>query len=601
MSIRCHSMLRTLPWLCCAWLAICTAGRGGRLLASDLLSMIPADVAGVLALHDLDASCDELCKFLGSHRAGFSGLNVGLVEEALDCEPGTWDTSKPVVFILIKPDFGFLRTTDFSETSTLLAFTPRDYAHYAELVGNQDGRIRRIEQAGSKYYVMTRDGRVFISGKRRSMRAVQRVNQSASLAASLDDEQRAMFAQNDIFLHLPMAQWRDKMNVVALLAINVMKFQAAAKQEPALIEASTQTFDWVGTGLRTVLAEMDSMSLGIAYDGDAFHITHYHAFRPDGSVADYLGRVKRNGVGPWDVLPKQPFFVFGTSDWQNDGKNSLASRLSKFLLERAEESGRIAPRLRRKVSDRTEALHDQMRGSYFMMCSAPHRLLPLSAMGGYVVEDAEEAGEQLRFIQKNAAGALADFMSGPYWGKMARIEKNGRTYYETPFNLDQMNDVTRQQMIWFYGEDARLQQAVLGKHHAVHVLAAPRTSSVFDFVPPGSDAATIGDDPLVQRMRKGLPPDPHLLIIVDVGRCLAAAPYLMQVSPQMTDGAPGASKSEGPAGSLEPPPSPGPMLGWACVLTPTAIKGHLTIEGDDAVRASELIKQLVPKLQGVVH
>ncbi len=602
MQVCYQRMVRRLSWLCCAWLAICVAGRGGRLLASDLLSMIPADVAGVLSFHHLDTSCENLGKFLEQHRAGFSGFSMASMEEAVDCVPGDWDTSKPVAFVLLQADFGFLGTTDFSDTSTLLTFIPRDPAHYAELVGNRDGHIRRVDRAGSKYYLMMRDGRVFVGGKRRSMRAVQRVRRSASLAASLDNEQREMFARNDIFLHLPMARWRDKMNVVALLAINVMKYQAAARHEQAIAESSKLTFDWIGTGLRTVLAEMDSLSLGFVYDGDAFHITHYHAFNRDGAVADYLGRVRRNGVVPWDVLPRRPFFVIGAFDWQNDGKASLAFRLSKFLLTRAEESGRISSNKRRQVVQRIEALHDQMQGSYFMLSSHRQRFLPLEAMGGYVTEDAEEASEQLRFIQENAANASLDFMNGSFWGKTVRIERDGRRYYETPLDSNQMSEATRLQMATFYGMDARLQQTVLSQHHVVHILASPETGSIFDFVPPGADVATIGDDPFVQRMRKRLPPDPHLLIIVDLGHCIASVPYLIaELKLQMTEGSNERHRESVSAGSVGTASSSRPMLGWACELTPTTIKGHLAITGDDAASASELIRQIVPELRGVLH
>ena len=469
-SVR-HTLLTSSRVLLSALGALIVAGLCGSASARDPLSMIPPDVAGVIAFRDLDGSCRKLTRFMKTVDPAFSGIDFSFLEDFADFESGAWDASKPVVFILTQPSLDLLTEEEFSETTAILAFTPKDPRQYAAPAGGRDGAVRRIEQAGRNYYVTMRDGVVFFGGKRKIMRILRDITPAESLAATLDNPQQALYARSDLFIHLPLAGWRERLNMLTLLAGNMMRLGMTAGDEPALMESGKVVLDWFTGAARSAVDQMQSLTLSADFDGETFRIAHYHTFRPGGSVCDYLKQVKRSGVDLWAVLPDRPFYVLAAFDWHCPADSAVSVRFQDYVLNSEGVADKLSPELRKSILDMNSACANQTVGSYLMLSSPPGRLQPVQILGGYYMQDAGEGLQQLRFVQENSAAAFAGFMGGNYAGKFERRSQDGHDYFEMRMDASRMSPGVRQQMNSLYGGDLRIQDTAIGEHFVIYTMS----------------------------------------------------------------------------------------------------------------------------------
>jgi hypothetical protein len=573
--------------------AAIVGGIAGSALGGDPLTLIPSDVAGVIAFRDLDGSAKKLSRFLKGFNPNSSGIDLRMMEDWLDCEPGTWDSSQPVVFVLSQPSLDILTEAEFSETTAVLAFTPKDPEQYAAPKGSREGAVRRIEQAGRDYYVTMRDGVVFCSGKRRVMRMIRAVSPSESLAATLDDQQKALYAKSDLFVHLPMVGWRERINVLTLLAGNMMRLGVAAENDAALMESGKVVLDWFTGAVRSVVDQMQSFTLSVDFDGETFRLTHYHAFRAGGSVSEYLRQVKRSGVDLWATLPDRPFYLLTGSDWRCPAAVSVAMRFQEYSLNADAMGDRISPELRKMILDQSSACHDQTMGSYLMLTSPPDRAFPVQILGGYYMEDASEGSKQLRFVQENSTEAFAGFIGGAYAGKFERRARNDQEYYEMHFDSAKMSPGLRQQMSALYGENLHIQDAVLGRNYVVYAMSGDD-----EFLPnilrAQAQGQNIGKNARIREIAACLPTEPHGLVVLDLGRLLSAAPRMARLSidPVEPGGRAASPDHAATPGENDETLSSGPLLGWACVVRPTSFSGHLAISAKDAIETARLARKM---------
>ncbi|HVP10688.1 MAG TPA: hypothetical protein VMV94_05805 [Phycisphaerae bacterium] len=574
--------------------AVIVAGMHGRVRGGDPLTLIPPDVAGVIAFRDLDATAEKLNRFIKGLNPDSSGIDVAALGEWLDLAPGSWDTSKPVVLILTQPSLDILTEAEFSDTTVVLAFTPKDAARYAAPAGGREDAVRRMERAGREYYVAVRDGVVFCSGKRRVMRMMRGIAPSESFAATLDDQQKELYAKSDLFVHLPMAGWRERINMLALLAGNMMRLGIAVEEDASLMESGRLMLDWSTDGLRSMVEQMESFTLSLAFDADRFRLSHYHTFRSDGSVSKYLRQVKRSGIDLWATLPDRPFYVLAGFDWQCPPDVSVGVRFQDYMLGAEAATERLSPELRQAILEQATACHKQTKGSYLMVTSPPDRLRPVQIIGGYFMENADEGGRQLRFVQENSTEALPGFVGSGHAGKFERRERDGQEYYELRFDPGAMSDGVRRQMSALYGEDFRIQGASVGQNYLMYAMSDD-AKFLPEILRTESEGQNVGKNSRVHDIVRCLPPDPHGLVVLDLGRALSAAPYMARLS--LDRGEPESRTGKRPPGAATPSAGDevvvnGPLLGWACVIRPTSFSGHLVISAKDAVETARIARKV---------
>jgi len=572
--------------------------------AADPLTVIPTDVYGVVAVRNPDEACRKIQKLRGAGDSSDCHRDLDVLAATLDLDAGVVDWSKPVVFVLTQPSLDFLAEPEFSETSAVLAFSPKDGGWYDSLGGEQQiGGTKRVVLGGRRYYATQRDGVVLLGGSRKAMRMLRgEVAAADSLASSLDEEQKTAYAGSDLFVHLPMRGWRERISFLSMLAANMVKLGMATEHDAQTLQMGAAVVNWAASGLGQILEQMESITLGVSLDGDTFRLMHYHRFKPGGSVVDYLGQVTRSKADLWPVLPDRPFYVLGVFDWQTPAELSVAVRFNQYLYESEFMSEGASPELRKKLRDTIVACYDQMSGGCLMITSPEGELLPIQLLGGYRMKDAQKGLEQLRFIQENARESFSGFLGSGHAGPFERRTYRDQEFFELQFDATKVNPKGQRQVEALYGTDICFQDAAIGSHCVVYSMSAP-PGLVPEAIRVNGEGNHLGKNPRVQELRALLPPEPHGLIIVDLGRFLSAAPVLIQAGMKTKEAEvpPPVATAPGTSPTPEKKNRPmGPLLGWACVVHPRALSGHLAISVKDAAEAADCAQKMIGDLQKAV-
>lgn len=589
------------PTLVVGLTAVLAGSVARPIMAGDPLATIPSDVCGVIAIRNPDQARGKLDELIKEQDPSYGGTDLGILAETLDLGSEAVDWSEPLVFVLTQPNFDFLVETEFNETSAVLAFSPKDPDWYDSLGGAQQvGGIKRVTLGGRKYYAMQREDVVLLGGRRKAMRMLRaEVSTTESLAHALDDEQRAIYARSDLFVHLPMRGWRDRIAFFSLLAANMLRLGMAVEQDAQMLEMGRSVMDWGMRGFERIIEQMESLSLGVSLDGDGFRLTHYHRFAPGGSVADYLRQVTRSEGDLWAALPDRSFYVVGVFDWQTPPELSVAVRFNQYLYDSQLLDARTTPELRKELRDKTIASYGQMMGGCLMVTSPVGQSLPVQVLGGYRMRDAQKGLEQICFIQENAGKTFSGFMGGGYVGPFERRVFNGQEYFEMRLDAGKTDQTLRRQTESLYGPDLRFQNAAIGPHHVMYSMSAA-PGLVPEAIRVMAEGNHLGKDPLVRQIRSRLPEKPHGLVLFDLGRLLSAAPDMIRIN--MTAAGVEASSSPDSSGAETKPASEaagaptGPMLGWACVVHPTALRGDLAISVKDAAEVVRLAGKMTREM-----
>jgi len=608
--------------LCASVCSLLVLAPAGVLFATDALRQVPADVAGVIVFRQLSSTNKKLTAFVRRIDPDHPPFEFGVVKEkTLGLPPGTMDASKPVVVILTKPGelMSFLKRRGLGKQGgpyPVVAFSPKHPAKLLKKLHNRENRARRQEGPHGKYYLLMRDGVAFFSPRRKGLRILRGVRPEASLATTLDEGDQTILATSDVFVHLRLARLRDRINPFIWIFTNAMKMGIAAQQDPASVEPMQNVVNWMVNGLRSALDQMDSISLALQYDGKTFRLTHRHVFAPDGSVAAYLGQVRRGKQNLWKPLPDQPFVMAGVFDWQSPPESSVLCRLNRFFWNSDFARKSIPEGKRKKLLASAEACYGGMKGMQFMVTTPPGAFNPIQVFGGYAVDDAEDILDKYSYLQENAGKALAAFMPGgtSFGGEFKKCRRGGVKCFEMRFDVKGLPEQMRRQIINVYGEGARVQQAVADKHLLVYSIAQP-PCGVSELVKAVRSGRNLGQNPAVRRILSRMPDDANAIVVLDVGRTLALLPHMAKgVEPESlrsklkeskrrsreavrrahggeADGkAPPVKPSRRtarPSGAV-PSDKPGPLLGWSCCVRKDVLDCRLVMDADDVLRSIKL-------------
>jgi len=565
-------------------------------IAANALRFVPSDVAGVLTLSNVSASSRAFVEFARRLDADSRAFDLAEFEMALGFEPGTLDLSQPIHIVLSRPEElgAFLRSEgpgDGAEHYPLIAFVPKDRAAFMAKVGGRENRPRQQEGPFGSYHLLMRDGVAFVCEQPKWLHRVKRVVPERSLAASLSKDIAAIESRSDIFLHLRMERWREKINPFVMLAGNLIKLSVASEQEPAHREQVSQLIAWLADGFSEALEQMETVTLSMAFDGETFRVGHHFAFREGAWFADYLSDVRRTGVDLFRGLPDQPFFMAGVFDWKCPPGKSFNCRFSRYFYSLDTAKQTIPKDLRAKLVDTAMECAASLNGTQFMLTSPPGKLQPMQVVTGYAVEDAHEVIKKYRFIQENAAELMTSFMPGGAAGGMGRFKKcrqDGISYDELPLDPPGSSSVVGEQIALVYGEGARLQQAILDEKQLVFAITqAPH--SIVDLTQRLKAGTTLGRNKSVRRIRDRLPADANAIVLIDTGRLASAVPLLAQMS---VTGARHGWRPLPNAGSGATRPV-GPLLAWVCRVRPTALDCQLVMDADDVLEMVRLLGPLV--------
>ncbi len=561
----------------------------GQARAGDILTHVPSDTAGLISIRNLAELAGKLSGFSKRLDPGATGLDIAEIEMLFGLEPRTIDASRPIHVLLRRPGdlLTFFHSGGLGEGDDpfpIVAFTAKNPADFAGALGAcPDAEQRRAGPFGD-YWVLRRDDLVFVSEKLRPLRHVRGTTPDRSLAATIDARSRALSEESDVFIYLPMDRWRARISPFVLIAVNVMKMKMTADQSAEECRQMEPLLSWSLGGLQRLIDEMQSISVGLDFDGTTFRLTHAHAYRPDGAVAAYLRQVRRIDQPLGQSLPDRPFFALGLIQWRIPVELSVTKRLCDAYFAADCPGAKSDQQIRQRLRESMLFCADQLQGMEFMLTSPPGRLLPAQVLGSDVVADAPAALDKYRFVQENAGELMSAMVCGGAgsFGTFKAARCGDDHYLELDLTKVDLPESSRRQMCEFYGQGVRYQQGAAGRHHLAYALAAPPggVGEVFETLRSGRN---ISKNPEVARIRSRLPQDAHAVVIVDIGRVLRLVPYLAEGLRQNAD-----EHRPDPANCL-PNTGPGPLIGWSCTVAGDAISCRLAVDAADVAALVETV------------
>lgn len=557
--------------------AVIGALLAGSVLASDPLTLVPSDVAGVVVFRDLKASAKKINPFLKQISDDFEGLDPDELGQAFNIKPENWDASAQVMIVLTKPEF--------ARDSLVVGFKPAEGSELLVRLSRSGRKIWKREGPNGEISLTFRDGWAFAGKSTKALRSIRSRSGARSFAGVLDEQEKALLSKSDAFARLDFARWREKISPLVMLSLGMMKLGVAA--ETPGDNGACAMMDWLSGGIRAFVDQMESTSVAFSFDRETIRLDHHHRFTSGQSVANYLATMKPGKEDLLDLLPDRRFLMLCAANWHCSQGPCLTVSLSRHVMELETVVSRTPEETRQKLTRELNECYGEMRGSAFMVTSRPGQVLPLQLIGGYSVKNPAQALQQLCFIQENAGEAMSSMLPGSgCTGKFVRRRQGDVDFMEMSLATKDLSKEMREELNKVYGENVRYQQAAGGPDRVVYTFAGPPTS-VVDFI--GDKAGQrVNANPAVRRIVDRLPSRPHMLIVFDMEQALAAVPYL--AGSKTT-----APSAEKPAPSVSERPSRG-LIGWAAVVRPTSISGHFAMDAQDAIESFKLAQQMPQKL-----
>lgn len=567
------------------------AAAHGSTRATDSLRFIPANSAGLVSFRNPERFDHELTAFIRKIQPDFEGLGLDEFESFVGLKPGTIDASKRVQVILLRPEelnvlLNGPGIGEGDEPSPVVLFTPKDRDAFMKKVGGRENRARRQTGPYGKYYLLMRDGIAFVSDRRKPLRVLRFVKPADSFSVAFDDELKAIYADSDVFVHLPLARWRERLSPYLMLGSNLLKLGITSQMNTQELAEIQALVNWMFDGFLDAFEQMRTFTLALTYDAETFRLRHYHTFAKNQWMARYLGQVQRPDFDSFAALPDRPFLMVGAANWKSAPSASLTCRLYKQLLNNPAFAKKLPDQAAEKLLAAAEEAIGQTRGVNFMLASPPGRFIPMQVLGSYTVTDARAALRAYRFLQENMSDALGGFMPGgnAFCGKFSERRRDGVKFLEMSLNLEHLTPMARQQARAMYGDDAVVQETAVGEHHVVYAITRP-SQGIFDLVNAARTGQNVGRNEAVRRIRACLPRDSHCVLIVDLGRILRTAPFIMTFQKRLA----GRSTEAESASAEAQTEQTGPLLGWSCRLRAGAIDGSFAMAAEDVLAVTRLV------------
>lgn len=557
----------------------------GTLIAGDPLGSVSSGVAGVIVLRDLDSTVPRLTDFLKRVDPAYKEVDHGvLAAEFVDLErvigvgPGTCDFSKPLCLVLTRPQFRW--------SSIVVGFTPKNARAFEAGLTGERGGIQRLTTRGTRRYVVLRDGVAFVSIRKKAMRAVSAVTPGRSMASTLDARQKALHRESDVFVHLSIDRWRGVIGPYQRIASELAKIGMARQHgEHGDVQGAKAMANWLIDGANTVINQMEWLTLSFAFDGEGFRLSHHHTFKKNGSVARYFASVRSAGVPLLASLPDRPFVMVFGSNWHSPLDASLLMNMAEQALEASAAGKSLDPKKQRRLTDAMSAFYEKTRGMNVMFTTPADRPHPIELFGSYAFDDPVDGLKLIRRIEEGSCEAVASFTpSGGYAAEIKTRWRDGVEFDELRFDANAMDPMARSTMIAVYGKTVCVRQAVSGTDRVVYSMSCCAEKDFIELIKPGEDTATLQGNPLVRRLLRQMPAEPHVLLLADVGRAIAVGPTLMRA------GMAAVNQPMPPVADVPMPPQ-GPLVGWAGVVDGSSFTGRFYMRADGLAAAVRLVAE----------
>ncbi|HUN80570.1 MAG TPA: hypothetical protein VMV81_03585 [Phycisphaerae bacterium] len=547
----------------------CLGALCSRVTATDPLETVPANVAGVIVLRHVDVSLKHVNQLATKICADAEGVSLDDVETALNLEDGTLDPSKPIVIMFMRPAM--------IASSRVVAFVPKDPKEFRESAG-RGMASRRYDGPDGEGFANFHEGVATVSANRRALRNA-RMNAGGFLK-NLSAEQRRLYEQSEVFIHFPLARWREeKIAPMIMIASTMMKlsFNQATRGQEA---ESAQFLDLITNSIRDFFDEMQSVTLTLGLDNGVLRLTHHHDFKPDGDMAHYLGQVERTPGNLFAELPNEPFIFAMTANWRNTKGDSLSRKMIEAACSMKPVANEDEARARAELLKAADGYYGQSSGTYVLMGPSPGKSLPMLMYGGYVMDDAPKALEQFRIIQERTSDSLGAIIPGGLSGKPRMVQHNGQPCMDISLYSDKISPAYRRRIENFYGPKAMFEKLAADKHHLVYSICEPPLG-IDEVLKVHKSGHSLADNPLVKSTLDKLPvSQAHAVMLVNVAQ-------MFQTLPAMAADAGGNVMTMPRTTQVN-----GPLVGWALTIDKSTITGQMAIEQEQAVTFCQSLRKM---------
>lgn len=578
----CNGPCRRLPALA----AVAALAVAGSAWADPVFNLIPRDVAAVIGIANLEAVNARLIEFGRRIDPAFKGIDLGEFERTLGLDAGTVDLTQPVYFIASRPDqlkalVSYRSLGDGDGDYPIVSFRPKDPASFLRPGKVGSGREHRRRGPFGVYYLLVREGVVFISDSSLPLKHLRRVQKAESLGTSLTNAMTDTLHTSDLFVHIPFDAWRDQLGPMMLFWTGFIKVSMLADTDPAQAPEAGAIADWAVRGVQACVDQTSSLNIGFSFDGKAFQLDHQVAFKPHGPVARYLADVQRSGFAPWAYLPDRPFFVAGSWDWRVPAEHSITLKLNRLCLAMDSVRKSLDGETLKKMEDYARDCAEATRGTQFMITSPTGKAGPMQFLGADVVNQPRETLTKYKFLQENASEMMSTFIygAGAFGGKFTVQKKGHCTYHDMAFDTATLDDHARDELTAVYGQDVRFQETAVGDTHIAFTISEPGFG-VCDMIEAIAAGRSLAGQQRVQAASQSLLAESHITLLVDAGRVIEAMPEMLA---RGLKGAKTVNLQKAREGRAARPMKStiGPLVGWSCRVRENALDCRLAVAADD--------------------
>ncbi|MCA9256182.1 MAG: hypothetical protein KDA33_11120, partial [Phycisphaerales bacterium] len=389
---------RCVVALCLAW-----AGRG--LAETHPATWVPSQSAAFIVAPNLAKSVGKFDAFLREMKPGFPGFDLAEFEMTAGFAPGVMDLSKPVMIIADRPEelmrlFSGAGLSEGDATWPVIGFTPADAGAFQKMLrDDHNGQAQSIVGAFGRYRVVLRDGVAFVAAKRSALSKIATLDADGAAYARMSDAARDDATSADIYMQFSMGAWRPLYESKLRAVVELMKLGFRAQPgDAARAEQVRKLSDWFFSSALDGVQQMDSVAVGLSFDGERFRLAHHHSFRQNDWMADYLGKVsRREDVTHWRAFPDESFLFALSSNWNVPSESCFAVRFNRRCMNDPALCRNLTRQQRLELDQNIATLTNATSVEEFILTSPPGRLAPFQMRGAYLAKD---AGRILGVMQK---------------------------------------------------------------------------------------------------------------------------------------------------------------------------------------------------------
>ncbi len=500
-------MKRVLTSLGLALLA--TLAARAEVPVTRLFAHVPAEAALVVAVPNLDRLASSLAEFGRQIEVEkLAGLDSRGLLKQLELLEGTegLDTAGPWVLALTP-----------GCTSALVLCTARDPETWRQGATPEPGEtgLYRVRLFGEETLAALESDVVMICDDVVTLRAALQGSNRFEERFGPRPAQWCATHQLVVGLHVPA--WAPLL-VPALNAAQsaVGMAMAVGKPQP---DISIQSVVWLFDMAREVLGQLEQYSLGVRIDATGITWQDAAVCRADGSIADYLGKVRRTQNEPLRGLPNEDFLFVFASDWERPaGLPSLSTKLMDSLLRSDALKERVATEQFQRAYRAALEVQEHIRGFNLAMVTSPPPEQFLAFSSIQFTSEPQRVLENMRCAYELDPALLGAFGLGDNIAVRCGAERIGPTEaYTFEMSFGHADPDSRRLFEAMYGPAMLTCTAM----HPLGVVTTAGSGNVartrLVHLVKG-DAAPLAGNLRVIAARSAIAPHPQVLILVDVPR-----------------------------------------------------------------------------------